>query len=71
MNKKELATGNLPTSQLLLQLDTALERSSTMRDIVVGCERLRMLESLNGTTRRTRLLQQEIARMESQLHFAR
>ncbi|MDJ0776249.1 MAG: hypothetical protein QNJ85_00200 [Gammaproteobacteria bacterium] len=69
MNNNDPASGYLLTSQLLSQLDMALDRSSIMRDIVAGYERLRMLESLTGPTRRTRLLRQEIARMESQLHL--
>ncbi len=71
MSKKNEITDNLRTSQLLSQLDAALDRSSIMREIVAGYERLRLLESLTGPSRRTRLLRREIEQMESQLHYAR
>ena len=71
MTRKDDTTDNLHTSQLLSQLDRALDRSSIMRDIVAGYERLRLLESVTGPSRRTRLLRREIAQRESRLHYAR
>ena len=70
MNRKADASDNQQTSQLLSQLDRALDRSSIMRDIVSRYERLHLLESITGPSRRTRLLRQEIAQMESELRFA-
>ena len=71
MNRKEEKSENLRTSHLLSQLDRALDRSSIMRDIVAGYERLHLLESITGPSHRTRMLRQEIAQMESQLRYAR
>ena len=71
MKQKTESTDHHRTSQLLSQLDNALDRSSILRDIIAGYERLHLLESLTGPSRRTRLLRREIEQMESRLRFAR
>ncbi len=69
MNHNDDTSDNHQTSQLLSQLDRALDRSSIMRDIITRYERVHLLESITGPSRRTRLLRQEIAQMESELRF--
>ena len=59
------------TSQLLAELDQALDHSSTLRDIVGRREQLYELERLIGPSRHTRALRKEIWLLEQQLRADR
>lgn len=71
MNRDREIEDDISTHQLLSQLDHALDRSCVLREIVEGYERLHLLESITGPSRRTRSLRREIARKESRLRYAR
>ena len=55
------------TSRLLSELDSAIDRSGVMREIVDKYERLRSIESITGPSRMTRILREEIQVLESRL----
>ncbi|MDH3387976.1 MAG: hypothetical protein OEN02_08725 [Gammaproteobacteria bacterium] len=55
------------TSRLLSELDSAIDRSSVMRDIVNKYERLRSIESITGPSPFTRILRKEIQILEGRL----
>lgn len=55
------------TSRLLSELDRAIDQYSVLREIVNQYQQLRSLERITGPSPKTRLLRQEIARMESRL----
>ena len=59
------------TTQLLSQLDHALDRSSVVRELVDEYQRLHLLESITGPSRCTRSLRREIERKESTLRSTR
>ena len=59
------------TAHLLTELDRALDESSVIRDIASKYEVLRDLERLTGPSRVTRLLREEILKLENQLKLAR
>ena len=59
------------TSQLLAELDDTLGQCDVMRDIVDKCERLHGIESIAGSSIKTRILREEIDLMERELRLAR
>ena len=59
------------TSRLLSELDSAIDHSSMLRDIVNCRERLRDLERITGPSRKTRSLRRQIELLESRLALAR
>lgn len=59
------------TSQLLTDLETALDQSAAMRDIVEKSERLHGIESIAGSSIKTRILREEISQMERILGLQR
>ena len=62
---------NDETSRLLSELDTAIDQSSLLCDILNRRKQLRSIERVTGPSRHTRLLRQEIELLENRLSFAR
>ena len=71
MNKDLNTEAATETSRLLAELDDALDQSSVMRDIVDKYEHLHSIESIAGTSGRTRDLRKEIESMERDLSVER
>ena len=71
MNKDLTTEIAAETSRLLSELDNALDQSSVMRNIVDKTERLHSIESIAGTSCRTRDLRKEIESIERDLSFER
>ncbi len=59
------------TAHLLTELDRALDESSVIRDITSKYQILRDIERITGPSRVTRLLREEILKLENQLKLAR
>ena len=59
------------TSRLLSELDSVIDHSSILRDIVNCRERLAALERITGPSRKTKSLREQIRRLESRLALAR
>ena len=52
------------TTRLLWELDRAIDHSSVLRNIIRRQEALQEIESITGSSHRTRTLRQEIASLE-------
>lgn len=59
------------TTQLLAELDDALDQCRAMRDIVDQYERLHNIESIVGLSIKTQILREEIELMERELSTER
>ena len=69
---KDFNTGIVSdTSQLLTDLENALDQSAAMRDIVEKSERLHGIESIAGPSIKTRILREEIDLLERALRLER
>ena len=71
MDKDLFTKEAMETSRLLAELDDALDQSSVMRDIVDKTERLHSIESIAGTSCRTRDLRKEIESIERAISVER
>jgi len=71
MNQTDDSQETRETARLLSELDRALDESSVIRDITSKYQELRDLERLTGPSRVTRLLREEILKLESQLRLVR
>jgi hypothetical protein len=59
------------TTRLLSELDRAIDHSSALRNIIRRQEALLELESITGSSRKTKTLRQEITRLQQQLYAGR
>jgi hypothetical protein len=59
------------TTRLLSELDLAIEQLSAMREIVTRYEKLHRLESITGPSNRTRVMREEIEKLERRLEGVR
>ena len=67
----EPSSNTAETTQLLSELDFAIEQLNTMRDIVMRYDRLHKVESVTGPSRHTRVMRKEIAILENRFNCAR
>ena len=65
----ESRTDTEETHRLLTELDRAIDRSSVLRELLSRRERLRRLEGVIGSSRKTRVLRKEIELMETRLRL--
>lgn len=59
------------TSQLLSELDLAIDQSGVMREIISKYDRIRSIENITGPSRLTRTMRKETRIMENRLRTAR
>ena len=67
----EASPNTAETTQLLSELDFAIEQLNTMRDIVMRYDRLHRIESITGPCRHTRVMRKEIEILENRFNCAR
>lgn len=71
MSQADESQATRETARLLTELDRALDESSVIRDIASKYQALRDLERLTGPSRATRLMREEIRKLEKRLRLAR
>ncbi len=59
------------TSQLLSELDLAIDQSGVVREIISKYECIRNIENITGPSRLTRIMREETQIMENRLRTAR
>ena len=59
------------TSQLLSELDLAIDQSGVMREIISKYDCIRSIENITGPSRLTRIMRKETQIMENRLRTAR